>query len=414
MYEDVAKLLAAEGARFIHTTSKVVGKTLKALEGEYPFMHSEVSLDAKNAFELALTGSWGTKRTACLFSTETLYEALDPVMSSAYTGVTGGFVILCMKEIEEEVTPVGPFSKLPVLVAEGFEALERCVKFGYTISERYEIPVIIQATLLPADTGAGGSKAGDGAPAGMPPGAERTTHFIKDPGRWAPTPSFRYSLHKELNEKIEKIREEFENFEGNLIVKKGGTGIITCSRDAAEFFDEDVSMLCLSTVFPLPTKLVDRFVDEMDEVFMAEGPYPVIELQIRDRSKILHGPGFASKRKNKPEETMYGFAVVRDTLGAASSINMAHGIKKLEPERNILAVTFEDYFFQAGMPALVNTMYNNSAYVLLVLASSREEEVTRLMSAYGCRSFHRIDDPAEIGGFKDHEEMTVLFYKGII
>ena len=68
---------------------------------------------------------------------------------------------------------------------------------------------------------------------------------------------------------------------------------------------------------------------------------------------------------------------MRDTLGAASSINMAHGVKVLDPAKKVLAITFEDFFFQAGMPAMVNTMYNGSSYVLLILAASREEEMKR-------------------------------------
>ena len=406
MYDFVVKLLLDEGVRLIHTTNKMLGKTLKGFEGDYPFMHSEASLDAKTAFELALVGSCTAKRTACIFSTEGLYDALDPLMSSAYTGVTGGFLILCMKEIEEEATPVGPFSKLPVLVAEGSAELARAVPFAYALSEKYEIPVVIQAVIHPNEKTAG--------EAGVRTIEVRESNFIKNPDRWAATPKFRYDLHKKLNEKIEKIREEFESYEGNVIVRKGETGVITYSRSAAEYFDEDASMLCLSTVFPLPLKLVDKFISEMDEVFMAEGPYPVIELQITDRSKVMRGPTLGAAKRTKPEETMYGFKVIRDTLGAASSINMAHGAKKRDPESRILAITFEDYFFQAGMPAMVNTMYNSSAYVLLVLASTREEEMRRLMGSYGCRAFFHIDDPSEIERFKDSSEMTVLFYKGII
>ena len=66
------------------------------------------------------------------------------------------------------------------------------------------------------------------------------------------------------------------------------------------------------------------------------------------------------------------------------------------------------------MPAVVNTMYNGSAYVLLILASTREEEMKRIMEAYGCKAFSHISDPSEIERFKDSTEMTVLFYKGII
>ena len=95
------KLLLGEGVRFIHTTNKMLGTALKTFESNYPFMHSEVSLDGKTAFELALTASYTTKRTACIFSTEGLYDALDPLMSSAYTGVTGGFLILCMRRLKK-------------------------------------------------------------------------------------------------------------------------------------------------------------------------------------------------------------------------------------------------------------------------------------------------------------------------
>ena len=338
MYEFVVKLLLDEGVRLIHTTNRMLGKTLKNFEGDHPSMHSEVSLDGKTAFELALTGSCTAKRTACIFSTEGLYDALDPVMSSAYTGVTGGFLILCMREIEEEATPVGPFSKLPVLVAEGGPELARAIRFGYTLSEKYEIPVVIQATVR-SDENARGET-------GNREIAVRDANFIKNPDRWAATPKFRYDLHRQLNEKIEKIREEFETYEGNVVVKKGETGIITCTRSAAEFFDEDASMLCLSTVFPLPLKLVDAFVADMDEVFMAEGPYPVIELQISDRSKILRGPTLGAKRRTKPEETMYGFKVIRDTLGAASSINMAHGARRARRKVRFSPLPLRIIFFR--------------------------------------------------------------------
>ncbi len=79
----------------------------------------------------------------------------------------------------------------------------------------------------------------------------------------------------------------------------------------------------------------------------------------------------AQPARTKPPETMYGLDVVRDTLGPASSINMAHGIKKTEAERKILAIT-EDFFLHSGMPAFVNTLYNASAYVLLILGDKRK------------------------------------------
>ena len=145
MYENVCKILLDNGVRLIYTTDRSIGNALGMFKNVYRTFHYEVSINEKVAYELALAGSISSKRTACIFSTEELYEALDPLMSSAYTGVVGGFVVLCMKDTEEEVTPLGPFSKLPVIISEYPDSLNRTIQYAYSISEKYQIPVIVQA-----------------------------------------------------------------------------------------------------------------------------------------------------------------------------------------------------------------------------------------------------------------------------
>ncbi|MCX5802801.1 MAG: hypothetical protein NTU69_04580 [Proteobacteria bacterium] len=406
MYERMCRLLLNNGVRLIYTTNRIIGSTLKKLEKKYPSFHSEVSTNEKIAYELALTGSIATKRTACMLSTEGIYEALDPVMSSAYMGVVGGFLIVCIRETEEEVTPLGPFSKLPVMVAENAEELTRSVSFGYEISEKYGIPVIIQAT--PIDE--------SHAPI-TTQHLPLTTHhsqFTKNPSRWAATPKFRFQLHKELNSKIEKIREEFEGYAGNVKVKKGKTGVITDRHSGLEFYDEDTSMLYISTVFPLPNKLVNAFIEEMDKVYVVDGPHHPIELQIQDRRKVIMEQMEKAHKRPKPGEKMYGFTVLRDILGPASSINMAHGIKRLEPDKKVLAITYEDHFFHSGMPAFVNTLYNNSSYVLLIMTNTKEEEIKKIMKGCGFSNFFHINAVSEVEKFKDRKDLTVLFCKGIV
>jgi indolepyruvate ferredoxin oxidoreductase alpha subunit len=433
MYENVCRLLLENGARLVYTGSKAVGDTLKRLGKEYPSVHSEASLNEKIAFELALTGSYVTKRTACLFTTEGIYEALDPLMSSAYTGVIGGFLIICMKETDEEVTPLGPFSKLPVIVAEGMEGLAQAVTYGYTLSEKYEIPVIIQvaaeAAVLSSElpvlrssevaTAEGGgvrSKATSSHSKLDPrPSTLSVSQFTKNPGRWAATPKFRFQLHKELNGKIESIRDEFAQYAGNVSVMKGKTGVITDRRSSMQFYEEEVSMLYLSTVYPLPHKLVDAFIEKMDTIYVAEGTCPAIELQISERKKVRKREGSSKTRPRKgKEETMFGFKVVRDTLGPGSAINMAHGMKKLDPDRKVLAITQEDHFFHSGMPAFVNTLYNNSSFMLLIMTNEKEQKIKKVLEGCGFHNFFHIDNVSEIEKYKGKGELTVLFCRGII
>ena len=146
MYEQISKLLLDNGARLIYTVNRQVASTIDKLSSDHRALYGELCLNEKVAYELALTGSYAGKRTACLFTTEGLYEALDPLMSSAYTGVIGGCLLVCVRETDEKVTPLGLFSKLPVIVSETYEEFSRACDFGYAISEKYEIPVIIQTT----------------------------------------------------------------------------------------------------------------------------------------------------------------------------------------------------------------------------------------------------------------------------
>ena len=88
-----------------------------------------------------------------------------------------------------------------------------------------------------------------------------------------------------MNDKIRKIRDAFETYEGNIVISKGRTGLVTDRFSRLEFYDEDASVLRLATVFPLPEKLTQGFIDSMDEVLVVEN-YPAIELQIPDRTKV--------------------------------------------------------------------------------------------------------------------------------
>lgn len=403
MHENVIRLLMENGVQQLYVTNRGTAATARKVSAT---LYCEVSTNEKIAFELALAGAYVRKRTACILSTEGLYEALDPVMSSAYTGVAGSFVIVAVQENDEEVTPLGPFSKLPLIVTEKEEELERAVRYAFEVSEEYRIPVIVQA--IPSGQEGDRKTTGQGSKNAM-----NTAVLVKEPGRWAATPKFRFRLHGELNEKIDRIGEAFETYEDNVVISKGSTGLVTDRLSRLEFYDEVASVLKLATVFPLPKKLVQNFVDSMDEVLVVE-TYPAIELQIPDRSKVKRGFVDASRGTPQYDEVIAGFSVIRDRLGPASAINMAHGIKKRDPDRNVLAITFEDHFFHSGMPAYVNSLYNDSSFVLLVVVSGREEDLRRVLGSYGVSGVHSISSIEEIARFRDTKEPVVALYRGMI
>ena len=419
MYERICKLVIDNGARLIYTASGPVGAALTRLaDKDGARFHHEVSINEKVALELAFTGAVASKRTACIFTTEGLYNALDPLMTSAYMGVMAGFLMIAIRETSEEVTPIGPFSKLPLMLAKDYPAMARAIAFGYEASERHQMPFIIQV----AGGAANGSKqktvsktpdAGDeDRRSTIPEGGP--TVFTKDPGRWAALPQSRYRLHKELNKKTERIRKEFEKYEGNVVTHLGTKGVITDRALPKVRYDAGISTFHMETIYPLPSRSVKTFIDGMDTTTLSEGEYPVMELQIRDRKKVRKDRVVSPREVAAKEEILYGFHVVRDELGPASSINMAHGIVMRDPGRKILAITNEDAFFHSGMPAFVNTVYNRSSYVLLIMTHGREEEISDMLDRWGFRNCHRISSPSEAERYQDAGSLTVLLCKEIV
>jgi TPP-dependent indolepyruvate ferredoxin oxidoreductase alpha subunit len=231
---------------------------------------------------------------------------------------------------------------------------------------------------------------------------------------------FRFQLHKALNEKIEKIRNEFELYEGNGQTSNGTAGVITHRAFNSGTGRTSASVLTLGTVFPLPKKLVTGFIGKMQSVEIREGAYPAIEMQIAARDRI-NGPmsrqAAARAREatgRQKAEIICGLTVVRDQLGPASSINTAHGMASSSARRGILAITSETAFFHSGLPALVNTLYNGSSYVLLIRTETEKgtSEIIRYMDGIGFPDYSVIEEAAEIGRFKATEGLKVLLFEG--
>ena len=405
MYQNIYELILSCGARLVYTAG-ASGREVNSSKG--PGAHFEACINEKAAFEMALAGAWTAKRAACIFSAAGVYEALDPLMSSAYMGVKGGLVIVAVKEGALDVTPLGLFSKLPVLVCDGSrDGLSSSLSFAFDLSERYEIPCLVE-TLPPRKP----FKKLDAqeAPAGR-------SVFEKNPARWAAIPQFRYELHKALNEKIDRMREEFETYPGNEQLLRGKRGLITHHAYEKETPGDDVSVLALGSVFPLPQRLVSTFIDRMEEVRVVEGPYAAIGLQVKQKERIegqesLTEPHGSTPGVSGAREVLFGRTVVRDELGPASALNISHGMVKSGTEGRILAVTDAEAFLHSGLPAFVNTLYNGSDYLLVIKTKGAGIELERLFAGFGFSRCFRVKTAGEIETYSGEDKLTVLLYEG--
>lgn len=259
----------------------------------------EWSANEKVAYDNALAASLAGKRAAVAMKQVGLNVASDSLMSSAYTGVIGGLVIISCddpgphsSQTEQDSRLFGIFAKVPVLDPSTPQEAKEMVKEAFELSETFQIPVLLRPTIRV-------SHAKQNVRFSPVEVLERPANFKKDPERWAATPKYRLLLHTKLNETLRRIQERFENDvmwnceKGNHRTR--ALGLITCSVSFTIIMDilEElnlrnlINVLKIGTPFPFPQKRVAEFIERHKKILVIEEPDSVIETQIIDKSKVL-------------------------------------------------------------------------------------------------------------------------------
>ncbi len=261
-------------------------------------IHTEWSTNEKVAFEVALAASWTGLRAAVAMKQVGLNVASDPLFSAAYQGTRGGFIVIPAddpgphsSQTEQDSRLVALSAKVPVFDPSSPEEARSMVVDAYALSEKYGIPVMLRPTTRLCH-------ALQSITLNDRPSSDDSmvdAGFRKDPSRWAATPKFRYELHRELNEKLHQIEQEFEISPRNSVHNEGTSnrlGIIASGvafNNALQAMLElgaEVPVLKIGTPFPLPRKLVDEFRNQFETIVMIEEPDACIELQLSDRGNV--------------------------------------------------------------------------------------------------------------------------------
>ncbi|MBW1659195.1 MAG: hypothetical protein JRJ48_01695 [Deltaproteobacteria bacterium] len=253
-------------------------------------LQAEQTISEKIGYEVALTYSYGKKRSAFLTHGFSLPVAMDPLMSSIYTGVAGGFVVITL-----DITPplaysshcdpvsLSMFAKMPVLELSDFSQLPMGIKQAFTLSEKYETPVMLHLDAkIPKGQYTHSWKTGK----------KRKADFEKNPARWAATPRFRFLLHKKLNQRLKDIAESDTK---SLIYRVEGSkkelGIV-CNHANLSFIEpwaqrHGIPVLSVAMPFPLPAEPIRQFIASVKKTVIIEDRFPTMQFQLPERKKIL-------------------------------------------------------------------------------------------------------------------------------
>jgi len=265
---------------------------LEEIGSRYPEINAQWSPNEKVAFEVAMGASLGGVRSLVAMKHVGLNVAADPLFTSSYTGVNGGFVIISAddpgmhsSQNEQDNRNYAKFAKIPCLEPADSQEAKDFVGLAFDISERYDTPVLLRSTTRLSHSKSlvkpGGRKEVEDKP------------YIKDIKKWVVIPAHARLLHIQVEERLRRLEAFSEDTEVNRIElgDDRSLGIIASGvsyQYAKEAFPQ-ASFLKLGMSHPLPKKLITKFSQLVEKLWVVEENDPFIEEGVRSMGIEITG-----------------------------------------------------------------------------------------------------------------------------
>ena len=247
-------------------------------------IHSAWCTNEKTAMETALGVSYVGQRALVCMKHVGLNVAADAFVNSTMTGTNGGIVVVVAddpsmhsSQNEQDSRFYGKFAFAPILEPSSQQEAYDMVRYGFEISEKFALPVLMRITTRMAHSRA----------------VVETSELLKrkpisfpdDRSRWVLLPvnaRRRYAELLAVQPELEKLSSE-SNF--NSYRKGNKKGVIACGI-GYNYLMENFPGTCDRTVlkiaqYPLPKDLIRRMMRECDEVLVLEDGQPFVEEQLR-------------------------------------------------------------------------------------------------------------------------------------
>ena len=239
---------------------------------KYDGIHVEWAPNEKVGVEVAVGASIGGVRSLSCMKHVGLNVAADPFFTAAYTGVTGGAVVLVAddngchsSQNEQDSRYYGRSAGVPVLEPANAQECKDYIKQAYEISEKYDTIVLVRSnTRISHSRGIvelGEREEKDRIP------------YEKNIQKYVAMPAMAKKLHVAQEKRMNRIAEDSSSMEINR-VEMGDTsiGIITsgiCYQYVKEAMP-DVSVLKMGLINPIPKKMIEDFAAAVDKLYVID------------------------------------------------------------------------------------------------------------------------------------------------
>jgi len=287
-------------AAYPGTPSSEIGNTLSRVADEAG-LYFEWSSNEKVAFEVAFGASMCNQRSLVSMKHVGLNVALDILNPVSLRGVEGGLVFVSTDDpsqhssrTEQDNRWLAKLNCVPVLEPSSPQEAKDYTRYGYELSERVKLPVMIRTVTRLSHM------RGD-VVLGPMDGRRRRAEFDWEEFSYRVAGFEKlFRRHGERHEKLDRVQEEFEALSFNELKMDGGEklGVIgagfafTYVIDAVRKLgiEDETAYLKLATTHPLPERLLAKLIRGVDRVLVAEEVDPFVELHVKALAKDVN-PG---------------------------------------------------------------------------------------------------------------------------
>lgn len=392
---------------------------------QYKEIDSQWSVNEKVAFEVALGAAIGGVRSLYASKHVGLNVAMDPLMTSSYTGVNAGFVIvvcddpgLHSSQNEQDTRWISIYSKLPLIEPSSPAEAYSLIKEAFVISEKYDTPVLFRMTTRVAH-----SKEN----VAIDTRIEQTKKDLPiDIAKYVMVPKNAFKRHILVEQRLAQLSTYSEETKLNSMeLRNTEIGFIASGAPylyIKETFPE-ASILKLSFTYPFCDKKIKDFSSKVKNLFIIEELDPFIEEHVKTlgipfKTKDLsfrigellpqNIPQIVNGQPRKQTESTerkpvlcrgcphrFVFTILKKmkvtvagdigcyTLGATPPLSSLHtcicmgagitvheGLHRAHPEKKIVGVIGDSTFIHSGITGLINAVYNGAKGLIIILDNS--------------------------------------------
>ncbi|MFZ5632354.1 MAG: indolepyruvate ferredoxin oxidoreductase subunit alpha [Bacillota bacterium] len=249
----------------------------------YQGIYAEWAPNEKVALEVGIGAAMAGVRALVTMKHVGVNVAADPLLTAAYTGVNGGLVIVSAddpgmhsSQNEQDNRNYARFARIPMLEPADSAEARDMVGLGLTISEEFDIPVMLRITTRVAHS--------QGFVELREPVSRSLREYRKDARKWLMVPAFGRLRRHSLGERVKRLADYSENTPLNFILPGDRkVGVIT-SGISYQFVREvlpGAAVLKLGMTYPLPAGLIKKFAAGVDRLIVVEELEPYIEDFVR-------------------------------------------------------------------------------------------------------------------------------------